>query len=121
MMCLSYMKGPKVNDWVWQQACTLQQAVDNGTVQPDNEDIWTAFHGELEAAFTDTTRCEQATLDLISMSMKGDDLDTYMATFEHLRERAGWESNAQGTILLFHRGLKPPLARAIVEQTHLRP
>jgi hypothetical protein len=58
--------------------------VDNGTVQPDDEDIWTAFHGELKAAFTNTTRQEQATLDLISMSMKGDDLDTYMATFEHL-------------------------------------
>jgi hypothetical protein len=95
--------------------------VDNGTVQPDDEDIWNAFHGELEAAFTDTTRCEQAMLNLISMSMKGDDLDTYMVTFEHLRGHVGWESDAQGTILLFHRGLKPLLARAIVKQTHPRP
>jgi hypothetical protein len=49
-------------------------------------------------------------LDLINISMKGDDLDTYMATFEHLRERAGWEADAQGTILMFRRGLKAPLA-----------
>jgi hypothetical protein len=101
MMCLSYMKGPKVNDWVQQRAHALQQAVDNSTVQPDDKDIWTTFHGELEAAFTDTTRHKQVTLDLISMSMKGDNLDTYMATFKHLQECAGWESDAQGTILLF--------------------
>jgi hypothetical protein len=87
MMCLSYMKGPKVNDWVCQRTCALQQAVDGGTVQLDDKDIWTAFHGELEAAFTDTTCCEQVTLDLINIAMKGDNLDTYMATFEHLWER----------------------------------
>jgi hypothetical protein len=102
MMCLSYIKGPKVNDWVHQCAHALQQAVDNGTMQPDDEDIWDTFHGELKAAFTDTTWCEQATLELISISMKGDNLDIYMATFEHLCEQVGWESNAQGTILLFH-------------------
>jgi hypothetical protein len=33
--------------------------------------------------------------------MKGDDLNTYMAMFEHLRECAGWEADAQGTILMF--------------------
>jgi hypothetical protein len=54
--------------------------VDNGTVQPDDEDIWTMFHGELEAAFTNTMRHEQATLNLISMSMKGNDLDMYIVT-----------------------------------------
>jgi Retrotransposon gag protein len=83
--------------------------------------IWQAFEDEFVAAFTDTTRREQAMLDLINIAMKGDDLNTYMATFEHLREHVGWEADAQGTILMFRRGLKAPLARAIVERTHPRP
>jgi hypothetical protein len=71
-------------------------------------------------AFTDTTRWEQATLDLINIQMKGEDLDTYISTFHHLRKRAGWEPDVQGTILMFRRGLKRPLATAIVERTHPR-
>jgi hypothetical protein len=49
-----------------------------------DETIWQAFEDKFVAAFTDMTRCEQATLDLINIAMKGDDLNTYMATFEHL-------------------------------------
>jgi hypothetical protein len=53
--------------------------------------------------------------------MKGEDLDTYISTFHHLREQAGWEPDAQGTMLMFQRGLKRPLAMAIVKRTHPRP
>jgi hypothetical protein len=84
MMCLSYMKGPKVNDWVRHKARTLQAAIDNRTTVATDETIWQAFEDEFVAAFTDTTRHEQVMLDLINISMKGDDLDTYMATFKHL-------------------------------------
>jgi hypothetical protein len=66
-------------------------------------------------------RREQATLDLINIQMKGEDLDTYISTFHHLWEREGWEPDAQGTILMFRRGLKHPLAMAIVEWMHPRP
>jgi hypothetical protein len=69
----------------------------------------------------DTTRQEQAMLDLINIQMKGEDLDTYISTFHHLREWAGWEPDTQGTMLMFRRGLKRPLATAIVERTHPRP
>jgi Zinc knuckle len=76
------------------------------------------FIEEFTEAFTDTTRREQATLDLINIQMKGEDLDTYISTLYHLQERAGWEPDAQGTILMFQWGLKQPLATAIVEWTH---
>jgi Retrotransposon gag protein len=121
MLCLSYMKGFKINDWVRQKATALQTAIDNGMADPNDEAIWTAFEQEFRAAFTDTTRREQATQDLINIQMKGEDLDTYIATFDHLRKRAGWEPDAQGTILLFRRGLNALLTRAIVNQTHLPP
>jgi Retrotransposon gag protein len=94
----------------------------NGSIkqnsQPDDEHVWNTFIEEFTEAFMDTTRREQATLDLINIQMKGEDLDTYISTFYHLWERVGWELDAQGTILMFRQGLKCPLATAIIEQTH---
>jgi Retrotransposon gag protein len=115
MMMLSYMKGPKIDDWVREKATLLETAVTNRTANPNDEHVWNTFLEEFTDAFTDTTRREQATLDLINIQMKGEDLDTYISTFHHLRERAGWEPDAQETMLMFRRGLKCPLATAIVE------
>jgi hypothetical protein len=86
MMMLSYMKGPKIDDWVWEKATLLEAAVANGTANPNDEHMWNTFIEEFTDAFTDTTRREQATLDLINIQMKGEDLDTYISTFHHLRE-----------------------------------
>jgi Retrotransposon gag protein/Zinc knuckle len=121
MMMLSYMKGPKIDDWVREKVTLLETAVSNGMANPNDEHVWNMFLEEFTDAFTDTTRWEQATLDLINIQMKGEDLDTYISTFHHLRERAGWEPDAQGTMLMFRRGLKCPLATAIVKRTHPRP
>jgi Retrotransposon gag protein len=121
MMMLSYMKGPKIDDWVREKATLLEAAVSNGMANPNDEHVWNTFLEEFMDAFTDTTQREQATLDLINIQMKGEDLDTYISTFHHLRERAGWEPDTQGMMLMFRRGLKCPLATAIVERTHPRP
>ena len=53
--------------------------------------------------------------------MQGEDFDTYIATFNHLREVAQWERDSRGTILLFRRGLNPALAQAIINRTIPRP
>jgi Retrotransposon gag protein len=121
MMMLSYMKGPKIDDWVREKATLLETAVANGTANLNDEHVWNMFLKEFMDAFTNTTRQEQATLDLINIQMKGEDLDMYISTFYHLRERAGWEPDVQGTMLMFRRGLKCPLATAIVERTHPQP
>ena len=56
----------------------------------------------------------------LSLQMKGEYLDTYISTFENLRQKAEWGRDVQGTILLFRRGLKGGLTRAIIETTHPR-
>jgi Retrotransposon gag protein len=91
MMMLSYIKGPKIDDWVREKAMLLETAVSNGTANPNDEQVWNTFIEKFTEAFTDTTRQEQATLDLINIQMKGEDLDTYISTFHHLWEQAGWE------------------------------
>jgi Retrotransposon gag protein len=118
MMMLSYLKGPKIDDWVWEKVTLLETAVSNGMANLNDEHVWNTFIKEFTEVFTDTTRREQATLDLINIQIKGEDLDTYIFTFHHLWERARWEPDVQGTILMFCRGLKCPLATAIVKQMH---
>jgi hypothetical protein len=86
MMMLSYMKGPKIDDWVREKATLLEMVVSNGTANPNDEHVWNMFIKEFMEAFTDTTRREQATLDLINIQMKGEDLNTYISTFHHLRK-----------------------------------
>ena len=39
--------------------------------------------------------------------MKGDDIDDYIATFNRLLAKAGWDKNTQGTIEMFKSGLDP--------------
>jgi hypothetical protein len=86
MMMLSYMKGPKIDDWVHKKATLLETAVSNSTANPNDEHVWNTFIEEFTEVFTDTTRREQVMLDLINIQMKGEDLDTYISTFHHLRE-----------------------------------
>ena len=64
--------------------------------------------------FTDTTKSEDALTRLLAIKMQGNDLDTYIATFDHLRETGQWERDLKGTILLFRRGLNPALANAVI-------
>jgi hypothetical protein len=56
MMMLSYMKGPKINDWVREKATLLETAVSNGTANPNDEHMWNMFIEEFTDAFTDTTQ-----------------------------------------------------------------
>jgi hypothetical protein len=44
MMMLSYMKGPKIDDWVREKAMLLEMAVANGTANLNDEHVWNC-HG----------------------------------------------------------------------------
>jgi hypothetical protein len=120
LMCLSYMKGPKVNDWVTARAQQLNDEMNAGG-NPDDEAIWNDFKRLFLAAFTDTTKKEDAVQQLLNLKMTGDDLDSYISAFEHLALSAGWERNSQGTIYIFKKGLRPGLGRASIERTFPHP
>ena len=46
--------------------------------------------------------------------MHKNDLDTYIATFNHLCREAGYDCTAKGTIYLFAQGLNPQILKAIL-------
>jgi hypothetical protein len=104
------MKGPKIDDWV--QLIVGQTVLrvngrpnENPPVAPinnrDDEALWDWFVLAFQQAFTDTTKSEDALSKFLTIKMIGNDLDTYIATFDHLRDTAQWERDSQGTILLF--------------------
>ena len=113
-LTLLYMKGPKVDDWVLQQGDRLTIRVQgNMLVNPmippthrdDNETLWREFVADFTRAFTDTASSEQVYAALTDLQMKGEDIDDYIATFESLIIKAGWEQAAQGSLKMFKQGL----------------
>ena len=120
LMALSYMKGPKITGWVRARMAELKNQISAGMDRND-EALWARFERCFRDAFTDTTRKEVAALQLTSLQMKGEDLDTYISTFEHLREKVQLERDAQQTFILFLGGLEAGFARAIIGRTHPKP
>jgi hypothetical protein len=87
------MKGPKIDDWVRlmleQTALRVHGNLNNvPPIAPMNhrDDIalWHWFVRAFKTAFTDTTQSEDALSKLLAIKMQGEDLDTYITTFDHL-------------------------------------
>jgi len=71
----------------------------------NDENLWNEFVNKFGQAFADTAAAEQAYADLSKLEMKGDEINKYIATFEHLLARAGWDQAAHGSIEMFKQGL----------------
>jgi Retrotransposon gag protein len=115
---LSLIKGPLVKDWVKEQVSALIEKV-TCTVNQIGEDediLWEEYATAFDAAFTNTTKKQQAFNTLQHLRMNKDDLDTYVATFKHLAKVAGYTMNEPGTTYLFALGLKQGLMDAILHR-----
>jgi hypothetical protein len=97
------MKGPKIDDWVrlMLEQTALRVHGNPNNVPPiapvnhrDDIALWHWFVRAFKTAFTDTTRSEDALSKLLAIKMQGEDLDTYIATFDHLRAVAQWERDS---------------------------
>jgi Retrotransposon gag protein/Zinc knuckle len=115
LLALSYIQGPKVDRWMEERFEELVHLTNTGTKLTD-EALWENFEQKFWTAFADTYKKERAEIALLRHQMKGDDLETYVSTFEHLRREAGWGRDEPGTIVLFREGLKHHLHKAIIER-----
>ena len=102
-LTLSYMKGPKIDDWVrlMIEQTALRVNGNANNVPPilpvnnrDDQDLWIWFVWAFRTVFTDTTQSEDALSKLLAIKMQGEDLDTYIMTFDHLRDVAQWERDS---------------------------
>jgi hypothetical protein len=72
-----------------------------GWVHESDETLWQEFESTFKGAWTDTSKKQNAYDQLIKLTMIRWDIDTYIATFKHLALAAGWEQDAEGTIMKF--------------------
>src|SRR5882672_6461227 len=96
-LCLSFIRGPKVDNWVEEKINQLRHAVlgdpANGippTHRPTEEALWNNFGADFRAAYQDTAAEENAYAQLKSLRMVEDRINKYIAHFEVLLTRAGW-------------------------------
>ena len=108
LTALTYMRGPLINDWIDQQEKRLEARVDTtkrGHIQETDEVLWNDFEAAFLAAWTDTSKKQNAYDQLMRLTMNGWDVDTYIATFDRLALAAGWDQDSEGTIAKFREGL----------------
>ena len=108
LTALTYMRGPLINDWIDQQEKRLDARIDTtkrGHVQETDEILWNEFENAFLAAWTDTSKKQNAYDQLMRLTMNGWDVDTYIATFDRLTLAAGWDQDSEGTIAKFREGL----------------
>jgi Retrotransposon gag protein len=120
MRALSLIKGPMVNNQAADQVQILRDRVNYPTnpIGQDQEVHWIEFERVFDAAFTDTTKQQNAHNALRQLCIQGNDLDNYVTTFKKLARDTGYALDAQGTIFVFTTGLKPGLRKAILHQEH---
>ena len=122
LTALTYMHGHLINDWVDQQEKKLAKRIDTSTtnwVAETNEILWTEFETAFLAAWTDTSKKQNAFDQLMRLTMSGWDVDTYIATFDRLTAAAGWDSNSEGTIAKFREGLSKGIHSKALDHDHI--
>ena len=124
LTALSYIRGPLVDDWVNAQETHLTTRTDTTQttfVLETDPVLWTEFATAFQDGWKDTSKKQNAHEQLRKLTMKGWDIDTYIASFERLALAANWAlalaanwalalaANwalaAEGTIMQFRQGL----------------
>ena len=73
--------------------------------------LWTDFETTFKSAWKDSEKKQSAYEQLMKLTMKDLDINSYAATFDQLAAAAGWEPNTEGTIKRFLCGLKDSIHR----------
>ena len=122
LTALTYMRGPLINDWIDQQEKKLDARIDTtkrNHVQETDEVLWNEFETAFLAAWTDTSKKQNAYDQLMCLTMNRWDVDTYIATFDRLTLAAGWDSNSEGTIAKFREGLSKGVHSKALDRDHI--
>ena len=118
MFALSLIKGPLVKSWVKAQVSSLRDKVtrQNNPIGRDQEILWNDFEQAFTAAYTDLAKTQNATAAFDQLKMRGEDLDTYNATFEQLAQDAGFSLDNPYVHTRYARGLNKGLLHAIMSR-----
>jgi len=115
-LLLTYMKGPKVQQWAARKGEELTLAVlgdPANNVAPvynsDDEQLWNHLTLDLRTAYSEYHGAEGAYRAIKNLRQKAGYADDYIVQFENLLSKAGWGHDHHGTISAFKEGLFEPL------------
>jgi len=93
MYALSLMRGPNIDNWVNDQVLKLKErnTRQQNPIDRTNVHHWDNFNNTFTVAFTDTALEQIAQQKLLAIRMHKHDLDTYIATFNHLCREARYD------------------------------
>jgi hypothetical protein len=119
---LSYICSPIIEDWVNARAVKLEKCIDTTTphhVTETDEVLWNEFEAVFKSAWGNTAKTQSMYDQLMKLTMKDLDVDTYNATFNCLAATAEWEPDVKGTIARYRAGLRENIHRQVVNCKNL--
>jgi hypothetical protein len=114
LLALSYIKGPNVVNWVEQQVEQLDRELN--TYDEEEIELWENFVLRFKRNFVSTTKKEDAFVKIMSLKMKSDQLDEYIADHGALVADLEWDPDTEMACHSFRQGLPAPLAKKILDQ-----
>ncbi len=84
VLVLTFMQGPKVEEWTWGMLQWIQQIDD----QSNMDDVWRIFQQHFYRWFTDTQADSTARRELVTLKMRFPEIDAYIANFEQTVRKA---------------------------------
>jgi len=111
-LLLTYMKGPKVQQWAARKGEELTIAVLGDPANnvalannADDEQLWTCLTLNLRNAYLEYHGAEGAYRAIKNLRQKAGYADDYIVQFENLLSKAEWGRDHHGTIAGFKEGL----------------
>ena len=109
VLTLSMIRGPLVNDWVYEQIDHFYNQHHTNNVPMEDNVHWSEFEVAFTDGFTDLHKVTKATTELQNLEMRIGDLDRYVSQFRSLANKAGYDLDTPSTIQTFLKGLPPLL------------
>ena len=116
---LSYMDGTCIDAWKGEQLLKLQEAINDGTPETD-EDLWTDFIERFKNAFVNQNRRSKAYQELCKLK-QGDSLDDFFTKFKQLAHKADVPLDDKGTIETLKHAMTQGLTSAIINSPTFDP
>jgi hypothetical protein len=115
-LCISYIKGPKVEDWAEAQQELMNDRKSTGRLVTF-ESHWKDFEKAFKDTFTDIAESVKAENNLKSLKMTSGDINSYIATFMKLLKMARYTESDHGSLELFKKGLPAGLNIRIINNS----
>lgn len=106
-----------MDSWKAKRLRQLQEDVESGTFQQEDEDHWTEFFCKFTTQFSNIAAKEKALCKLNAYGQKAmDSINEYITTFNELMDKLGYECTSDNITEKFKDGLLKTLLEKILDR-----